>query len=77
VPKYWKTFGHTRERALQIGSEEYMFFVFFTQKSRKNIPENLLPLFCSVGGVLMVKSDYKIRVQTEGFSSLTCCHTDL
>jgi hypothetical protein len=32
---------------------------------------------CSVGGVLMVRSDYKTWVQTERFSVLTCCHTDL
>jgi hypothetical protein len=29
---------------------------------------------CPVGGVLMVRSDYKIWVQTQDSSVLTCCH---
>jgi hypothetical protein len=32
---------------------------------------------CPEGGVMMIRSDYKIWVQTEGSSVLTCCHTDL
>ncbi len=41
---------------------------------RKELP---FPSHCSVGGVLLVRSDYKTWAETERSLVFTCCHIDL